>query len=202
MSLNWWISNEDVIQTYCGILFSCKKDEIMTFEGKRAEPETSIPDPERWMPSACSLPGCHECTSEHLAHCKWEKLCHCVHGQLPLSAEPFSCFVLILIFRPNKSSYFHLKLRISDGFYSPNLSFHFNCNANVCQVAFGHSHTFAEAFCNSVFLLWASFYNEPRRFYYSFNFPNCETDTLGRLITGLSFHSYWVSKVKLAARRL
>lgn len=128
--------------------------------------------------------------------------CHYVHGQLPLSAEPFSCFVVILIFRPNKSSYFHLNLRISDGFYSPNLSFHFNCNANVCQVAFGHSHTFAEAFCNSVLLLRASFYNEPRRFYYSFNFPNCETDTLGRLITCLSFHSYWVSKVKLAARRI
>lgn len=131
MSLNWWISNEDVIQTYCGILFSCKKDEIMIFEGKRAEPETSIPDPERWMPSPCSL---LVVMSVHLS------------TLLTVSERNFvtvfmDSYYWVLnpsaasIFRPNKSSYFHLKLRISDGFYSPNLSFHFNCNANVCQVA-------------------------------------------------------------------
>lgn len=206
-SFNQWISHEDVIQTYCGLLFSCKKDEITTFEGKHAEPEENILSEltqiqkEECLVLALFLVA----MSVHLS--TWltvseRNFCHCVYGQFLLSAEPFSCFVVILIFRPNKSSYFHLKLRISDGFDSPNLSFRFNCKANVCQVAFSHSHTFAEAFCNSVLLLGASFYNEPRRFYYSFNFPNWKTDTLGRLITCLSFHSYWVSKVKLAARRI
>lgn len=167
----------------------------MTFEGKRAEPGKSILSEviQIQKDESLGLALFMVAMSVHLSTMltvSEGNFCHCVHGQFLLSAEPFSYFMIILIFRHNQSSYFHLKLRTSNGFYSPNLSFHFNCNANVCQVAFSHSHTFAEAFCNSVLLLGASFYNEPRRFYYSFNFPNCKTDTLGRLITCLSFHSY------------